>query len=95
MRDEALAEWQKKNNHYELHLYLHVSGTFSFLWAGLRNRIFRSYLPLVFQVIRYGDMKLFEEIPEIENSQIVVHFQSKKKKYDKIENFGQIKDIRY
>ena len=32
-------------------------------------------------------------MPEIKNSQIVVHFQSKKKKYDKIENFGQIKEI--
>jgi hypothetical protein len=95
MRDEVLAEWQKKNNHYELHLYLHVSGTFCFGWAGLRDRIFRSQLPLVFQAIRYGDKKLFEEVPEIKNSQILVHFQSKKKKYNKIENFGQIKEIHY
>jgi hypothetical protein len=87
MKDEVLAEWQKMNIHYELHLYLRVSGSFSRLWAGLRNRIFRSYLPVVFQAIRYGDNNLFEEMPEIRNSQIVVHFQSKKKKYDKIENF--------
>lgn len=93
MRDEVLAEWQKKNDHYELHIYLHVSGSFCFGWAGLRDRIFRSHLPLVLQVFRYGDKKLFDEMPAIKNSQIIVHFQSKKKKYDKIENFGQFKEI--
>jgi len=90
MRDEVLAEWQMKNNHYELHLYLHVSGGICFGWAGLRDRIFRRYLPLVFQVIRYGDNRLFKEMPKITNSQIVVHFQSKKKKYNQIEYFEQI-----
>jgi len=93
MRDEVLAEWQQNNKNHSLHLYVHVSGSFCFGWAGLRDRIFRNHLHLVFQVIRYGDKKLFEEVPEIKNSQIVVHFQSKKKKYDKIENFGQIKEI--
>jgi hypothetical protein len=91
MRDEVLAEWQKKEDHYELHFYLHVSGGFCFGWAGLRDRIFRYHLPMVFQAIRHGDEKLFEETPEIRNSQIIVHFQSKNKKYNKIENFGEIK----
>ena len=95
MRDEVLAEWQKKGNHYELHLYMHVSGGFCFGWASLRNKIFCYHLPLVLQTIRYGDKKLIENMPEIENSQIIVHFQSKNKKYDRIENFGQLKEIHY
>jgi hypothetical protein len=95
MRDEVLAEWQKKNNHYEVHLYLHVSGGFCFGWARLRDRIFRHHLPLVFQALRYGDKELFDNLPEIQNTLIIVHFQSKNKKYNKIENFGEIKEIHY
>ncbi len=93
MRDEVLAEWQKSNDHYELHVYMHVSGGFCFGWAGLRDRIFCYHLPLVLQAFTYGDKKLIEEIPEIEDSQIIVHFQSKNKKYDRTETFGQIKEI--
>lgn len=95
MRDEVLAEWQQKNQYYELHLFVHVSGGFNFGWAGLRDKIFRQHLPLVFQTIVYGDKTLFEEFPEFNDSQILIHFQSKNKKYNKIENFGKIKDIHY
>lgn len=93
MRDEVLAEWKKSNDHYELHIYLHVSGGFTFGWAALRDRIFCHHLPLVLEVFRYGDRKCIEEMPVIGNSQIIVHFQSKKEKYDRIENYGQVKDI--
>ncbi|UCC20239.1 MAG: staygreen family protein [Promethearchaeota archaeon] len=95
MRDEVLAEWEKKNEHFELHIYLHVSGGFVFGWASLRDRIFRNHLPLVFQTIVYGEKKLFENFPQLKDSQIYVHFKSKNKKYNKIENFGQLKDIHY
>ncbi|MHA2392691.1 MAG: staygreen family protein [Promethearchaeota archaeon] len=93
MRDEVLAEWLKTNNHYELHLYMHVSGGFCFGWASLRDRIFCHHLPLVLEVIRYGDKKIIEETPALENSQVMVHFQSNKKKYNRIDNYGQVKDI--
>ncbi|NVM18632.1 MAG: hypothetical protein HWN80_13025 [Candidatus Lokiarchaeota archaeon] len=93
MRDEVLAEWQKNNDRFELHLYMHVSGGFCFGWASLRDRIFCDHLPLVLEAIRYGDKKIIEEMPELENSQIMVHFQSKNKKYDRIENHGQIKEV--
>jgi hypothetical protein len=94
MRDEVLAEWQKKNDDYELHLYMHVSGGFCFGWASLRDRIFCYHLPLVLQTIKCGDKRLIDTTPEIQNSDIIVHFQSKNKKYDRIENHGQLKDIR-
>ena len=95
MRDEVLAEWQEVNDQYELHLYLHISGGFVFGWAAMRDKIFRYHLPLVLQAILYGDKKIIEENPNLSNSKILVHYKSKKKKYDKIEYFGQIKDIRY
>jgi len=93
MRDEVLAEWQKKNDNFELHIFVHVSGGFVFGWASMRDRIFRSHLPLVFQTIIYGDKKIIENFPHLKESQIYVHFQSKNKKYNKIENFGKIKEI--
>jgi len=95
MRDEVLAEWQQKDQYFELHLFVHVSGGFLFGWAGLRDKIFRQHLPLVFQTIVYGDKRLFEEFPELNDSQILVHFQSKNKKYNKTENFGKIKDVHH
>ncbi len=93
MRDEVLAEWQKNNNHYVLHFYLHVSGGVIFGWASMRDRIFRHHLPLVFQALKYGDRKLFEELPFLNESQVIVHFNSKNKKYNKIEEFGLIRTI--
>jgi hypothetical protein len=93
MRDEVLAEWQKKNDYYELHLYMHVSGGFCFGWAGLRDRIFCYHLPLVLQTIKSGDKNLIKAMPELENTHVIVHFQSKSKKYNRIEKHGQIKDI--
>jgi hypothetical protein len=95
MRDEVLAEWQFNNNIYELHLYLHVSGGFVFGWASLRDRIFRSHLPLVLNVIRYGDKLIFESLAILNESPIYVHFNSKNKRYNKIENYGQIKEFNY
>ena len=93
MRDEVLAEWQKKNGEFELHLYMHVSGGFCFGWTGLRNKIFCYHLPLVLQTIKCGDKNLIKAMPELENTQVIVHFQSKSKKYNRIENHGQIEDI--
>ena len=95
MRDEVLAEWKKGNNNYELHLYLHVSGGFVFGWAAMRDKIFRHHLPLVFQTIIYGDNNLLESVPELKESEIIVHFLSKNRKYNKTEHFGKIKEIQY
>jgi len=93
MRDEVLAEWQENKGQYELHLYVHVSGGFVFGWASMRNKIFRHHLSLVFQSIKYGDKLLFELSPFLNESPIFVHFNSKNKKYNKIEKLGYIKDI--
>ena len=93
MRDEVLAEWQKTESGYELHLYMHISGGFCFGWASMRDRIFCYHLPLVLETIKYGDRRLYEKMPELERSHILVHFNSTNKKYDRVENYGQIKDI--
>ena len=92
MRDEVLAEWIEENNIKELHVYLHVSGGFIFGWAGMRDRIFRYHLPMVLKAIIYGDKELFEQFPLLEESPIIVHFNSERSKYNKIESHGKVKE---
>jgi hypothetical protein len=95
MRDEVLAEWLLSNENFELHLYLHVSGGFTFGWASLRDKIFRFHLPMVLKAFRHGDDSIFQSNPNLNDSSIYVHFNSKNKKYNKIENYGQMKDCDY
>lgn len=88
MRDEVLAEWKEVENRFELHVYVHVSGGVVFGWAGMRDRIFRHHLPFTLNVFRHGDNELFNIFPFLDNTHIFVHFNSRKKKYNKIENYG-------
>lgn len=92
MRDEVLAEWLEKDNNKELHVYLHVSGGFIFGWAGMRDRIFRYHLPMVLKAIIHGDTELFEQLPILKESAIIVHFNSERSRYNKIESHGKVKD---
>lgn len=91
MRDEILAEWKKTKHEFELHIHSHISGGFIFGWASMRDKIIRHHLPLVCQTLRYGDRDLFKANHNLDEAHIIVHFHSKNKKYNKIENFGKIK----
>jgi len=86
MRDEVLAEWLEKEEAYSLYVYCQVSGGIGTL--KFRDRIFRQELPLVLEAFRYGDRNLFQIYPLLDEAQILVHFQSKKEKYNKIEDWG-------
>lgn len=92
MRDEVLAEWIDNGTDKELHIYLHVSGGIVFGWAGMRDKIFQYHLPMVLKALIYGDSELFEAFPELLISSIIVHFQSNRSKYNKIKQYGIIKD---
>lgn len=92
MRDEVLAEWLKEGSDYSLHVYCHVSGGIILGTAGWRDSIFRHELPLVLKCICNGDIGLFEEHPNLENSPIFVHFESSKRKFNKVEEWGAPKD---
>jgi hypothetical protein len=101
MRDEVLGEWQinkeisdQPSKGYELHLYVHVSGGFIFGWARLREKIFRGHLPLVYETILYGDNAFFSAHPFLDNAFIFVHFQSHRKRFNKIEKMGKIGDYK-
>jgi hypothetical protein len=92
MRDEVLAEWNK-NDTYELHIYTHISGGFVFGSAKFRDAIIRSHLQLVFEIIKYAERNLIKTHTILEDASIIVHFQSKKKRYDKVEEMGKIRTI--
>lgn len=89
MRDEVLAEWLEKDKVYSLHVYCQVSGGIGTL--RFRDKIFRRELPLVLEAFRYGDRNLFQAYPFLDEAQILIHFQSKKEKYNKVEDWGSPK----
>jgi hypothetical protein len=88
MRDEVLAELIDDVNNTVLKVYCHVNGGFVFGTAGLRNRIFRTELPLALEAIIYGDRALFEKYPALDRTPIYVCFESTCSKYNITENWG-------
>ena len=88
MRDEVLAEWLINNRHYELHIYVHISGGFICGGAGFRDKIIRSHLPLVFDIFRFVEREKLNNDSSLRGAEFVVHFESRRKKYHKIERTG-------
>ena len=94
MRDEVLAEWQF-DNEPSFHVHCHVSGGIVLGSASWRYAIFCQHMRMVLEAFRYGDNGLFEVDPDLDNAKIYVHFHSKNKRYNKIEDWGQLKDFRF
>lgn len=95
MRDEVLAEWLEEEDGPALHVHCHVSGGIVLGWAGIRYTIFRRELPLVLEVFRFGDQRLFEACPELDRATIWVHFQATQPRYNRIEPWGVPADYRF
>jgi len=92
MRDEVLGEWIKTRNGYFFHVYLHVDGQLGPTVTAIRNAVFRRELPLALEAIRYGDKKFFSVHPNLNNSQIIVYFNSINPYFNSIENWGTFSD---
>ena len=92
MRDEVLAELVNENNYYVLNLYCHISGGLVLGSAKWRYNIFQAELPLVIEVIRYGDREIFENNPYLDAASVHVHFKSTRKAFNKVENWGNLSD---
>jgi hypothetical protein len=93
MRDEVLAEWDVAEQTY-LHVHCHVSGGLVFGTSGMRYMIFRSSIPLVLEAFFYGDRLLLDNHPELANGQVVVHYYSRRKKYNRDETLSTLSDYR-
>ena len=88
MRDEVMAEYQKSDDGVELHVFCHVSGGIVVGTAGWRYKIFRYHLPDVLQAFRYGDDLFIRANPRFGKAPIRIYFNSTKKRYDKVEEWG-------
>ena len=88
MRDEVLAEWLEGDDGPSLHVYCHVSGGLVFGTASFRDAIFRQELPLVLECLRYGDRRLFEAHPELDDVPVRIHFRSTRRRYRRRERWG-------
>ncbi len=95
MRDEVLGKWQKEQLGPVLRVHCHVSGGLVLGSARMRLAIFRRELPLVLEALRYGDHRLFEAHPQLDDAPIRIHFHATQRRYDRIEAWGVPRDYRH
>ena len=88
MRDEVLGEWLVVEESLRYYVYLYVDGQLGQGMASIRNYVFRRELPLALEAIRYGDRRLFDTNPGLDQSPIIVYFLSANPEYNKVENWG-------
>jgi hypothetical protein len=94
MRDEVLAEWVHEAGQAALHVYVHVSGGIAFGFSGWRNAILHYHMPMVLEAFRYGDREIFIHYLELDDAKVFVHFASHRRRYNQVEDWGQIKRYR-
>jgi hypothetical protein len=94
MRDEVLAELADDGGRLVFKVYCHVSGGFIIGTAKWRYNIFHSELPLVLEAIRYSDRTLFEKNPQLDNTPVLICFQSTDSRFNRVENWGVMADYR-
>jgi hypothetical protein len=94
MRDEVLAELISNGHGLEFRVYCHVNGGLVIGTANWRHTIFHSELPLVMEALRYGDRFLFEARPDLDQTPVKVYFRSTQKRYNQVENWGEMADYR-
>jgi hypothetical protein len=93
MRDEVVAEWKEgSEGDLELHVYVHVSGGFVFGTAGMRDSILRRHMPMVLEAFSYAESDAINRDPALKRAIVRVHYQSHRKKFNRIEDYGHFGD---
>lgn len=92
MRDEILAEWSSVAGGHSLEVHCHVSGGLVFGTASWRDAILRQELPLVLEAFRFGDSRLIERWPHLDQSAIRVRFHSSTERFSRTESWGAFAD---
>jgi len=82
---KQIAEWKKWDSSYSLDVYCHVSGGLIFGGSSMRETIFLNEMPLVLEVLRFGDRLLFERHKELDEAVIRTHLQSSGRDYRVVE----------
>ena len=94
MRDEVLAELKTDQDGPALNVRCHVSGGFVFGTAKWRYNIFCSELSLALEAIRFGDKTFFDQDPTLDNTPVLIHFESTDRRFNKTEKWGSIGDYK-
>lgn len=94
VRDEVLAEWVNEDGKYKMKVYVHVDGQKGLKETTVRNEIFRKELPLALTAIRYADHRFFNKNSDLDDSPIIVHFNSSIDEYNNKENWGTFKQYK-
>lgn len=89
-RDEVMAKWAKVSNKYVYEVFLDLDGKRS-LDRGVRESVFRSELPLALRALVVGDEEFIIK-NELQDSSIVVYFNSDNDDFNKVEEWGNIRD---
>ncbi len=89
-----VANWHYGSEGWALHLHCHVSGGLALGPASWRDRYFQHILPLAIQAIRAGDRQLFQALPQLDQSPILVQFHARQSRYHRLERWGRIGDYR-
>lgn len=94
LRDEVLLRFGRHEDQLKLlgSVLIDVEGTTSN--AEKRNEIFLREMPTALQAIRYADASLYEQHPQLDEIPILIWFQSNNEKYNKLYDFGTMKDYR-
>jgi magnesium dechelatase len=95
MRDEVLAAWTAGDGiETTLDIHCHVSGGLVVGTARWRYGILKSHMRLVLEAFRYGDRDLFIAHPDLDQAPARVHFHSRRRRYDLMEDWGRLGDYR-
>ena len=92
MRDEVVAEIIETRDGPELHVYCHVSGGLVLGGPKWRYEIFQRHMRQVLQAFRFGDEVFYAVNPRYDHAPVIVHFQSTKKHFNLVENWGIASD---
>jgi hypothetical protein len=95
MRDEVLAHWSEDGGRLALHVRCHVSGGLTLGPAKMRLAIFKQELPLVLEALRYGDRRFFEAYPTLDQAPVLVYFEARQRRYNRVERWGVPADYRH
>lgn len=92
MRDEVRLEWTYLGAHPILFGEVAIDGKGISGDAQIRNTIFKREMPIALQSIRYGDRTFFETNPHLDQTPILIYFNSSNPNYNKLYSFGTIGD---
>lgn len=92
IRDEVLMEFICCNNMLILSGRVMADISDDMASSKMRTEIFLREMPIALMAVRYGDRVFYENDSQLDNVPIFIHFYSKYSQYNKIYEYGKMKD---